>query len=227
MTAIPEVINEYPHGQSLPVTAMRGQQTPKPDTRRTRLARWLGADHNPLRRGTDRVEAALRLAMILLLVLAVPAAAVVTGRWADQHALHRVQAERTNDHLVTAVLLQDAPAAGTPNPYASMQTTWVLARWQPPGQPPRTGEVLTLAGAHKGSTVRTWIDPSGAVTEPPPNHRVVVGEVCFAVVTTCLLSCLVLLVTWALARRALDHRRLRAWEAEWRTSGPLWRGHRS
>jgi hypothetical protein len=206
---------------------MRGRQTRNPDRRLARLARRLGFDRNPLRRGTDRAEAALRLVMILLLVLAVPAAAVAVGRSAAHHALHRAQAERTADHLVTAVLLEDAPEAGTPNPYASMQTSWVLARWQPPGQPPRTGDVLTLAGAHQGSTVRTWIGPSGAVTDPPPGHRVIAGEVWLAGVTTCLLSWLALLVTWLLARRALDHRRLRAWEAEWRTSGPLWRGHRS
>jgi len=227
MTAIPETIDGCPHGRALPVTAMRGLQTPKPDRRLARLARWLGVDRNPLRRGTDRVEAALRLVMIILLVLAVPAAAIAAGRWADHHALRQAQAQRAADHLVTAVLLQDAPATGTPNPYTSVQTSWVLARWQPPGQPPRTGEVLALAGAHRGSTVRTWIGPSGAVTNPPPDHRVIVGEVCSAVVTTCLLSCLVLLGTSALARRTLDHRRLRAWEAEWRASGPLWRGHRS
>ena len=206
---------------------MRGRQTQNADRRLARLARRLGLDNNPLRRGTDRVEAALRLVMILLLVLAAPAAAVAVGRWADYHALHRAQAERTNNHLVTAVLLEDAPAAGTPNPYASMQTAWVLARWEPPGQPPRTGEVLTLAGAHKGSTVRTWIGPSGAIADPPPDHHVIVGYVWLAGVTTCLLSWLALLVAWVLARQALDHRRLRAWEAEWRTSGPLWRGHRT
>ena len=155
---------------------MRGRQTRNPDRRLARLARRLGFDRNPLRRGTDRAEAALRLVMILLLVLAVPAAAVAVGRSADHHALHRAQAERTADHLVTAVLLEDAPEAGTPNPYASMQTSWVLARWQPPGQPPRTGEVLAVAGARKGSTVRIWIDPSGAVTGPPLSHRVVAGE---------------------------------------------------
>ena len=206
---------------------MRGRQTRNQDRRLARLARRLGLDNNPLRRGTDRAEAALRLVMILLFVLAAPAAAVAVGRWGDHHALHRAQAERASSHLVTAVLLEDAPAAGTPNPYASMQTAWVLARWQPPGQPPRTGVVLTLAGAHKGSTIRTWIGPSGAVTDPPPGHHVIVGYVWLAGVTTCLLSWLALLVAWVLARRALDRRRLRAWEAEWRTSGPLWRGHRS
>jgi hypothetical protein len=206
---------------------MRGLQTPKPDRRLVRLARWLGFDRNPLRRGTDRVEAILRLFMILLLVLAVPAAAVTVGRWADHDALRRAQAERTHNHQVTAVLLQDAPATGTPDPYTSVQTAWVPARWQPPGQPSRTGDVLALAGARQGSSVQTWIGPSGAVTNPPPDHRVVAGDVCLAVVTTCLLSCLVLLVTWVLAHRALDRQRLRGWEAEWRASGPLWRGHRS
>jgi len=192
-----------------------------------RLARWLGIDRNPLRRGTDRVEAALRLVMILLAVVAVPAAAVAAGLWADHYALHRAQVQRTVNHQVTAVLLENAPATGVQDPYTSVRTTWVAARWQPPGQPPRTGEVLAQAGASKGSTVRTWIDPSGAVTEPPPDHRIVVGDVWLAVMATCLVSWLVLLAAGVLVRRGLDHRRLRAWEAEWRASGPLWSGHRS
>ncbi len=99
-----------------------------------RLARWLGFDRNPLRRGTDRVEGALRLVMIILAVLAVPAASVAAGRWADHYALHRAQVQRTVDHQVTAVLLRDAPAIGTPDPYASVQTAWVPARWRQPGQ---------------------------------------------------------------------------------------------
>ena len=191
-----------------------------------RLARWLGFDRNPLRRGTDRVEGALRLVMIILAVLAVPAASIAAGRWADHYALHQAQVQRTVDHQVTAVLLRDAPATGTPDPYTSVQTAWVPARWQPPGQPPRTGEVLAVAGARKGSTVRTWIDPSGAVTDPPLDHRVVAGDVVMAVTATLLLSALLLMAAWALARRLLDRRRLRSWEAEWRASGPQWSGHR-
>ena len=163
--------------------------------------------------------------MILLVVTAVPAAAVAVGRWADHYALHRAQAQRAVDHQVTAVLLEDAPAVGIPDPYTSVQTAWVPARWQPPGQPSRTGEVLVLTGAHKGSTVRTWINPSGAVTDPPLDRRFVVGDVWLAVMATCLVSWLLLLVTGVLVRRGLDRRRLRAWEAEWRASGPLWSGH--
>ena len=98
---------------------MRGLQTQNPARRLARLARWLGFDRNPLRRGTDRIETALRLMLIILLALAVPAATVAVGWRADQHALHRAQAERAVDHLVTAVLLQDAPASGAPDPYTS------------------------------------------------------------------------------------------------------------
>jgi hypothetical protein len=192
-----------------------------------RLARWLGFDRNPLRRGTDRVEGALRLVMIILAVLAVPTASIAAGRWADHYALHQAQVQRTIDHQVTAVLLRDAPTIGTPDPYTSVQTAWVPARWQPPGQPPRTGEVLAAVGARKGSTVRTWIDRSGAVTDPPLDHHVVAGDVVMAVTATLLLSGLLLMAAWALARRSLDRRRLRAWETEWRASGPQWSGHRS
>ena len=138
-----------------------------------RLARWLGFDRNPLRRGTDRVEGVLRLVMIILVV------AGGTRRRGRGRPVGRSlrpapgSGPAGGDHQVTAVLLRDAPATGIPDPYTSVQTAWVPARWQPPGQPPRTGEVLAVAGARKGSTVRTWIDPSGAVTDPPLDHRVV------------------------------------------------------
>ena len=205
---------------------MRSLADHSPDRSLAKLARWLSIDRNPLRRGTDRVEAALRLVMILLMVAAVPAA-VAAGRWADHYALHQAQVQRAVNHQVMAVLLEDAPVSGVPDPYTSVRTAWVPARWQPPGQPPRTGEVLALAGARKGSTVRTWIDPSGAITDPPVDHRVVVGDVWLAVMATCLVSWVLLLVAGVLVRRVLDRLRLRAWEAEWRASGPLRSGHRS
>lgn len=206
---------------------MRSHKDRRPGRRLTRLARWLGFDRNPLRRGTDRIEAALRLVMMIMLVTAVPAAAVVVGQRADHLALNRAHAQQTADHLVTAVLLQQAPATGSPDPYTSVQTTWVLARWQPPGLPPRTGEVLATAGAHKGSTVRTWVDASGEVSNAPLDHRDITGDVCIAVIATCLASWLVLLASSGLARRALDRQRLSAWEAEWRAAGPQWSGRRN
>ena len=204
---------------------MRRYENHRPGRCLARLARWLGFDRNPLRRGTDRIEAALRLVLMIMVVAAVPAAAAVAGQRADHSALNRAHAQQAADHLVDAVLLQQAPATGSPDPYTSVQTAWALARWQPPGLPSRTGEVLATAGARKGSTVRTWIDASGAVTDPPLDHRDIAGDVSIAVIATCLVSGLVLLALSALVRRVLDRRRLSAWDAEWRASGPLWSGH--
>ena len=196
-------------------------------TRLARGARLLGFDRNPLRRRTDRVEAVIRLATLVMLLAAVPTATLAAGRAADHLALRQAHAQQAADHKVTAVLLQQAAATGLPDPYTSVQLTLVLARWQPPGQPSRTGQVLAPAGARAGSTVTVWIDASGAVTGPPPDHRMIAGDVCIAAVVTCLVTSLLVLGSSTLARRALDRRRLRAWDAEWRVTGPRWSGHRS
>ena len=71
----------------------------------------------------------------------------------------------------------------------------------------------------------TWINASGAITDPPLDHRDIAGDVSIAVIATCLISGLVLLALSMLVRRVLDRRRLSAWDAEWRASGPLWSGH--
>ena len=172
---------------------MRSPEARRPGRCLVRCMRWLGFDRNPLRRRTDRIEAAIRLVAVILLMVAVPIAAVVTGRQADHEALRQANAQQAADHDVTAVLLQQAQATGVPDPYTSTELTYVLARWQPPGQPPRSGQVLAPAGAHAGSTVKVWIDASGAVTGPPPDHRIIAGDVCITVIVTCLVASLLIL----------------------------------
>ncbi len=74
--------------------------------------------------------------------------------------------------------------------------------------------------------MRTWIDRSGAVTDPPLDYRDITGDICIAVIVSCLVSGLLLLAAGTLARRALDRRRLNAWAAEWQANGPMWSGRR-
>ena len=195
-------------------------------TRLALCARRLGFERNPLRRRTDRIEAVIRLVTLILLLVVVPIAVIAAGRQADHVALRRAQAQQAAEHEVTAVLLQQAQASGVPDPYTSIQLTLVLARWQAPGQSPRSGQVLAPAGAPAGSSVTVWIDASGAVAPPPPDHRDIVGDVTYAVVVTGLVASLLLLGSNALARRVLDRARLNAWDAEWRATGPLWTGRR-
>ena len=205
---------------------MRSPEARRPGRCLVRCMRWLGFDRNPLRRRTDRIEAAIRLVAVILLMVAVPIAAVVTGRQADHLALRQARAQQAGEHEVTAVLLQQAQATGVPDPYTSIEMTYVLARWQPVGQPPRSGQVLAPAGARAGSIVMVWVDASGAVVGPPPDHREIVGDVAITTVVTGLAASLLLLGSNALARRALDRRRLNAWDADWRATGPLWSGRR-
>ena len=205
---------------------MRSPEARRPGTCLARCARWLGFDRNPLRRRTDRIEAAIRLVAVILLLVAVPIAAIVVGRQADHLALRHAHAQQAADHEVTAVLLQQAQATGVPDPYTSVEMTYVLARWQSPGQPPKSGQVLAPVGAHAGNRVMIWIDASGALASPPPSHREIAGDVAMTTVVTVLAASLLLLGSNALARRALDRRRLNAWDADWRATGPLWSGHR-
>jgi hypothetical protein len=49
---------------------------------RTRLARALGLDGNPLRRASDRAEAWIRIGLLAIFLIAAPMAASAAGAWA-------------------------------------------------------------------------------------------------------------------------------------------------
>ncbi len=199
---------------------------PHARARLVRCARRLGFDRNPLRRRTDRFEAVLRLATLILFLVGVPLAALTAGRQADHLALRQAHAQQAAEHEVSAVLLQPASATAVADPYSSVQLTYALARWQPPGRPPRSGQVLAPEGARAGSTVTVWIGASGALASPPLDHFEITDDATIAAMVACLAASVLVLGSSALARRALDRRRLRAWDAEWRAAGPLWSGRR-
>jgi hypothetical protein len=193
----------------------------------TRYARWLGLDHNPMRRRGDRLEVVLRLTTVLLILMAVPLAVIGVGRTVDHLVIRQAQAERATDRQVSAVLTQAAPAQGTSDLYSDVQTAWVPARWTAPNGTVHTGSLLAVAGARKGSTVRTWVTPSGVVTTPPTTHADTVGDVFIASAATAVILPLVLAGLCGLGRQLLDRRRMNAWDAEWQAVEPLWTRHRS
>jgi len=193
----------------------------------TRCARRLGLDGNPLRRGADRLEAALRLSVAILILTVVPVAVIGVGRAIDHSVLRQAQAERAADHQVQAVLTAPAPAHGTPDPYSGAETAWVPARWTAPSGAARTGQVRAVAGAGKGSSVTTWINASGAATDPPTTRGDIVSDVFIGAASTGLLLIMLLAGLQVLGMHLLDRRRLRAWDAEWRAVGPSWTGHRN
>ncbi len=104
-------------------------------TRLARCARRLGVGRNPLRRRTDRIEAVIILATLILLLVAVPLAAIVVGRQADDLALRQAHARQAAEHAVTAVLLQQAPPTGPPirTPRSSGPPRWPAGSLQASG----------------------------------------------------------------------------------------------
>jgi hypothetical protein len=197
----------------------------RPGSRLARCARWLGLDHNPLRRRTDRIEAATRLATMILLVVIVPLACIIVGQFAAHLAERQVHSQQAAERTVTAVLLQAVPADNTPDPYSVVQMSMVPARWQPPGQVPRTGQVLAPIGARAGSPETIWIGASGAVAIGP-DTGLVDAAICVAVVNTWLAAGLILMLSNGLARHLLERRRMSDWDAEWQATGPRWSGRR-
>ena len=205
---------------------MRIPQGRRPGSRWLRCGRWLGLDRNPLRRRTDRVEAAIRLVTMFVLVVAVPLACIVVGQLAGHLAQRQARDQAAAERQVTAVLLHGVPAGASPDPFSSIQEIMVPARWQLPGQPSRTGPVLAAMGARAGSTETIWVDAAGAPVSAP-DSGLVEAAICVAVVNTCLAAGLVLVAGNMLARRALNRWRMREWDAAWRATGPLWSGRRT
>jgi hypothetical protein len=186
----------------------------------TRLARALGSDHNPLRRRYDLIAAwltpaAIAVFLVLGPLVAAGAIAVAHGGIAaarqDGRALHRVP----------AVLLQAVPGPLMTAEGANSWLTWAQARWIVDGQP-QAGRIPATSGTRAGSTVPVWLDRAGHVQAPPLTAAQARDRVITAAAAA-LAALAVLLAGLGIAGRCvLNRRRLAAWEAAWRLTGPRW-----
>lgn len=191
------------------------------------LARVLALDGNPLRRGSDRAEAWIRVSLLAVFLAVGPVAAVTAGGWVSQQRIAEISARTSQVHPVSAVLLQRAPAPVGLIAAGLEGQVWVPARWKSAGASTRTGEVLVPAGSPAGAVVTVWLDASGRVTSPPPRPGQGADEAALAAVGALAVVAVALLVLLRLVKRFLNWRRLAAWGAAWSAIGPRWTGHRS
>ncbi len=183
-----------------------------------RLVRGLWPDRNPLRRRSDRVEAAVAALLLLGLLGGVPAATLTAGSWAyglGMRAEHAQQAER---HQVPATVLENAVLGPWP--------VRVEARWTAPDGTSRTGLISVPGGTASGSTVTVWTDASGQLQAKPLRHSAVIALAAFTSVWVALMMGLLLFGAWRWSRRRLERRRMSAWDADWRVTGPRWTNRR-
>jgi hypothetical protein len=179
-----------------------------------RLRPW---SRNHLMRASDRVEAAIVLLAVVLVLLAVPFA-VAFGTATHTRLEHHTHTLRAGMHQVPAVLLEDTYPAPDTADYALHATgtrDTARARWSTPTGD-HTAAVPTNNPAKAGQSITITVDAAGNLTDPiPSSHDNTITAVSAAVGVWALTAGAALLPT-ALARTLLHRNRLRRWAYEWK-----------
>jgi hypothetical protein len=178
-------------------------------------------DRNPLRRASDRVETVVLVILATTFLAAAPFAAQAVGAWA-KGTTHQVQiAQEASLRQVPAVVLKVTLAPLGVGGYAAFQSE-AQARWTAPSGKVLTGQVLVTPGTAVGATVRVWVNHDGQVTNPPLQDSQVTGQGAFDAALSVVALGVFFIGVGALTHRALDKRRMAAWDAEWQATGPRW-----
>ena len=184
-----------------------------------RMLRWLLGGSGALRRGTDRVEAASRVLVLLALLAAVPGALLIGG--AVHGHLEAVAAEQTAArHQAVAHLLRDVDASTAS--YDSAGRVSAQVRWTTPSGHRRDGTVPVRPSRRAGDPVPVWLTADGALTSEPLDQQSIGDAVDCARI---LAPVGIPLLAWGLhglVRIALDRRRARQWATGWQAVEPVW-----
>ncbi len=187
-----------------------------------KVARRLGADGNPLRRRSDRIEAWLvPLAVAAFLALS-PLVTSLAASWVHADVAAARHAQRSW-HQVSAVLLAAAPGPMMSGNGSHLDSwlVWTPARWTADGRT-RIARVPAGAGSWAGAAVPVWLDRAGHVQLPPLTAGQVRGRAVAVAMAAVIALAVFLGFVLALIRRLLDRRRLASWETAWLSVGPQW-----
>ncbi|MFE7748003.1 hypothetical protein [Streptomyces sp. NPDC057428] len=190
------------------------------------IRRWRG---NPVCRPTDRHEAWVALAALLLVVLGAPVLGWLTGSLTDDALQQSVRAQHAQRQLTPAVVVRKAsgrsPFAQDPESAVTEDSTRtsVVARWRDPDGTARTGKVsATSAVTTPGTRIRIWTDQRGLPATRPMDsvtartHAVLAG-VGTALVAAGLTETARRLVVWRMMQR-----RYTRLDRAWAQVGPDW-----
>jgi len=156
----------------------------------------------------------------VVVLIAVPLAAIAAFGWASRSGAAELRAERAW-RVVPAVLLRSVPVADS---FAGgvFGYAWVPARWTAPDGRVRTGDIPVEVGLRAGRKVSMWVDATGMPTDIPLTHRAVLARAATAAAVASILLLLVLSCLACAGRWLLDRRRLADWELAWAIVGPQW-----
>jgi hypothetical protein len=185
-----------------------------------RVAKFAGADGNPLRRGIDRMERAVWILLVAGFLTAAPMLAPMAGRAAQSTSSSQVRHERSWRE-VKARLLQRAPDHF--NGYSSSEAVWVRGRWRSPAGRVMIGMIPAEPGTPAGTAVPIWVDHDGRLTggQPLTAGLVSAQTVAVEVLAVAGLAIFALLLV-AGVRWLTNRRRMTYWTIEWDCFGPRW-----
>ena len=152
---------------------------------------------------------------------AAPLSAVAAWHAAYSMGSRTAHAQQAAWHQVPAVPLTTVQASG----YGRYEAT-VRARWTAPDGTRHSGTIPVPRGATAGRTVPVWVDTAGRLTGPPLQLAQVRNQAATAAMLAPIVAGLVLLCAGQLAHGVLGRRRLAAWDADWRATGPQWTSRR-
>ncbi len=187
---------------------------------RWRSLRRLGFDRNPKRRGTDRIQAIIRVGLLVVFLAGAPAAAVYAGHVIYLSGMRAERAEAAAWHRVPAVILRVTPTAtGWSRSAASalLSVQWVRTdgSWG-------TGKITGAKTALAGGTTTVWVDAKGRRAHLPLTRTEVITQVIRAAVAIPVALALLLAAIYGVISLLLDKHRLACWETDWSATEPQW-----
>lgn len=184
-----------------------------------RAIRWLLGGSGALKRGTDRIEAASRLFVLLAALTAVPGALLIAGA-VRGHLEAVAAAEASVRSAVVAHLVHDADAASAS--YDSSGLLPARVRWTTPGGDLREGTVRVAPSRRAGEPVRVWLTAAGTLTSPPLDRHAIDDDVTCAAILAPIGIPVLAYGLHRLVRSVLDRRRSRQWATAWHAVAPGW-----
>ncbi|MFJ9175975.1 hypothetical protein [Streptomyces sp. NPDC102360] len=189
----------------------------------TTCKKFRQAKGNPLRRRSDAVEGWAALLLGLLALLVAPAAGAAAGWAAHDDAAGHARAQVAQRQQVRAKLVEDAPDYVPSQSGVQDSVTYpVKVRWTDDGRGTIVATAPVPAGLERGDRTTVWLDRSGRVTTEPWGSEAIWARALTAAFLVAFTTATLALLARFLLRRVLDHRRLAAWEYDWRRVGPEW-----
>lgn len=186
-----------------------------------RLVHGLLPDRNPLRRGTDRLEAVCFAVLLAAVCLIAPFAARAASGWEHAVSQRELRTQQATWHHVRATLLDDAGVVGSyPALLAEAEVTFTLPHGHVVTEPAQVPQ-----SAKAGTVIWIWASQSGQLVAPLRGGDIRLRDG-LAAATAVIVVVIAGFLAGLTTRLSLNRRRMKAWGIDWMATEPRWNTRR-